>query len=182
MTTAPLPNDAPDTIGSERTPTRWRLDPTNSTARFSVPHFWGLIKVKGRFDRLDGWLETDGNGHRRLELTIDAASLGTGNRQRDRHLRSADFFDTAHHPDVRFQSRSVSDAGDGRLHVEGELAAAGNRVTLTLEPTVTQSGDRLQIDASAAIDQRQLGMTWSPLGMARTPTAVTVHAELRRER
>ena len=136
MTTGPLPNDARDAIGSERTPTRWRLDPTNSTARFSVPHFWGLIKVKGRFDRLDGWLETDGNGHRRLELTIDAASLGTGNRQRDRHLRSADFFDTAHHPDVRFQSRSVSDAGDGRLHVEGELAAAGNRVTLTLEPTV----------------------------------------------
>ncbi|MGH2849680.1 MAG: YceI family protein [Solirubrobacteraceae bacterium] len=182
MTTSPPPDDAREAIGGERTSTRWRLDPASSTAKFSVPHFWGVIRVKGHFDRLDGWLETDASGRQRLELTIDAASLGTGNRQRDRHLRSADFFDTQHHPDVRFESTSVSDAGNGRLHVEGELVAAGNRVTLTLEPTVTRTGDRLQIDASAAIDQRELGMTWSPLGMAGTPTGVTVHAELRRER
>ena len=36
---------------------RWRLDPAHSRAEFRVPTFWGLVKVKGHFDRLDGWLD-----------------------------------------------------------------------------------------------------------------------------
>jgi polyisoprenoid-binding protein YceI len=46
----------PDTLDEAGTG-RWRLDPTRSTAEFRVPNFWGLVKVKGRFDRLSGWLE-----------------------------------------------------------------------------------------------------------------------------
>jgi polyisoprenoid-binding protein YceI len=38
---------------------RWRLDPSASTAEFRVPHFWGLVTVKGHFERLDGYLEFD---------------------------------------------------------------------------------------------------------------------------
>ncbi len=143
--------------------TRWRLDPADFSAEFRVPHFWGLITVKGHFDRLDGWLEIDHNGERTLELVIDAASLDTGNRRRDQHLRSADFFDTEHHPDVRFHSTSVSETAEGRLQVKGEFAAAGNQLILELEPTLQGTDDQLHIEASATIDQRQLGMTWSPL-------------------
>ena len=65
----------------------------------------------------------DDNGSRRLELLIDAASVNTGNRKRDEHLRSADFFETERHPDVHFASSQVSDDGDGQLHVRGELLA-----------------------------------------------------------
>ena len=39
---------------------RWRLDPSASTAEFQVPHFWGLVTVKGHFDRLDGSLDLEG--------------------------------------------------------------------------------------------------------------------------
>jgi len=162
------------------TATRWLLEPAHSSAEFRVPNFWGLVKVKGRFDRLDGWLEIDENGDRRLELIIDAASLNTGNRRRDQHLRSADFFDTERHPEIRFRSTSVSDIGTGRLRVDGELLAVGNRVELTLEPSLGQTEDRAEIDVSTSIDQRRLGMTWSPLGMTRTPTKLTAHAQLRR--
>lgn len=158
--------------------TRWRLDPAQSTAKFRVPHFWGLVKVSGAFDSLDGWLEID-HGSGQLELTIDAASLSTGNPRRDHHLRSADFFDTGRHPEVRFRSTRVSDPGDGHLSIVGELHAGGGQVTLTLEPTLRQVGDRLHLDACTTVDQRQLGMTWSPLGMTRTPTTLTVHAQLR---
>lgn len=161
--------------------TRWRLDLANSSAEFRVPNFWGLIGVKGHFDRLDGWLEIDQNGQRRLELAIDAASLDTGNAKRDAHLRSADFFDTQHHPHVRFRSTSVSNAGDDRLQVAGELEAAGNCVALELQPNVHQTDDHVQLDLSTSLDQRQFGMTWSPLGIARTPATVAVHARLRRE-
>lgn len=161
---------------------RWRLDPVRSRAEFRVPNYWGLGKVKGTFDRLHGWLEIGGDGRRRLELTIEADSLNTGNDKRDDHLKSADFFDTRRHPDVRFTSTAISDPVNGRFQVEGELLAAGNRVLLTLEPTVSQTSEELQIDASTTVDQHALGMTTSPLGMIRTPTTLTVHAHLRPER
>jgi polyisoprenoid-binding protein YceI len=161
---------------------RWRLDPVRSRAEFRVPNLWGLGNVKGTFDRLHGWLEIGDDGRRRLELTIEADSLNTGNDKRDDHLKSADFFDTQRHPDVRFVSTAVSDPVHGRFQVEGELLAAGNRVRLTLEPTMSQTSEELEIDASATVDQRELGMTASPLGMIRTPTTLTVHAHLRPER
>ena len=110
---------------------------------------------------------------------IDAASVNTGNGKRDEHLRSGDFFDTERHPDVHFVSSQVSNADDDDLRVQGELLAAGERVALELRPTMRQADDRIEVDASATIDQRQLGMTWSPLGITRTPTLLTVHAHLR---
>jgi polyisoprenoid-binding protein YceI len=162
--------------------TRWRLDPSRSSAEFRVPNVWGLVSHKGRFQRLDGWLEVDDDHQWRMDLTLDAASLDTGNRRRDRHLRSADFFDVEHYPEVRFRSSRVNDDGGGRLHVEGEIEAAGERARLQVEVTVEHADGRLDLDAAAAVDQRQLGMTYSPLRMVRTPTALSVHARLRRER
>ena len=162
--------------------TRWRLDPAASIAEFRVPHFWGLVTVKGHFDRLDGRLDADQAGLRRIELTIDAASVSTRNRRRDRHLRSSDFFDVDRHPQVCFRSTAIRPGSDGSVRVDGELTAAGNRVTLELEPTVKQTDDHLQIDVRATIDQRQLGITWSPLGMTRAPVTVHVHAVLHPER
>ncbi len=161
------------------TTTRWVIDPAHSTAEFRVPNFWGLAKVKGHFDRIDGWLEVDDNGAHRLQLKIDATTVNTGNHKRDEHLRSADFFDAERHPDVQFVSTQVSDAEDGHLHVRGELLAGGDRVALDLRPTMRQADDRIEVDASATVDQRQLGMTWNPLGIVRTPTVLTVHAHRR---
>jgi polyisoprenoid-binding protein YceI len=161
--------------------TRWRLDPAASSAEFRVPHFWGLVTVKGRFEHLDGWLEIEEDGRRRITLTIDASSLRTGSRKRDKHLRSATFFDTQNHPEVRFRSTSVSDAGENRLRGEGELEVAGERVPLRLDPTARRTDAQLDIEAETTVDQRLLGMTWSPVEMTKTPTTLTVHARLRRE-
>lgn len=161
--------------------TRWRLDPAASTAEFRVPHFWGLVTVKGHFERLDGYLELDDRRLRQMTMTIDAASLHTGNSKRDKHLRSGDFFDTANYPEVRFRSTSVTDAADDQLRVEGVLQAAGERLALTLEPTIHQTNDQLQVDVTTTIDQRQLGMTWSPLAMTKSPVTLIVHASLRRQ-
>jgi polyisoprenoid-binding protein YceI len=162
--------------------TRWRLDPSGSSAGFRVPNFWGLTSDNGRFQRLDGWLEVDHDNRWRMELTLDASSLDTGNDRRDRHLRSATFFDVEHHPEVRFRSTTVTDRGGDLLRIEGELDAAGRRARLHVDVTVDHADGRLDLDAAASVDQRELGMTFSPLGMVRTPTALTVHARLRRER
>jgi polyisoprenoid-binding protein YceI len=161
--------------------TSWRLDPSASTAEFRVPHFWGLVTVKGHFERLDGYLELEDRGQRQMTLTIDAASLHTGIRQRDKHLRASDFFDTQNHPEVRFRSTGVRDIADNRLRIDGELEAAGERLAITLEPTIHQTNDQLEIDVTTTVDQRQLGMTWSPLGMTKSPVTLIVHASLRRQ-
>lgn len=176
MHTIPTTDDSPEELAG----TRWTLDPSRSTAEFRVLQLWGLSTVRGHFDRLDGRLEIDDDGQGRAELRIDAASLDTGNRRRDKHLRSAGYFDTEHHPDVRFRATSISVTDDGAIRVEGELEAAARRVRLVLEPTVRHTDDQLDIEATTTIDARELGMTWSPLGTPKTPATLTIHARLDR--
>lgn len=162
-------------------PGRWRLAAADSTAEFRVPHFWGLITVRGRFQSLDGWLEIDEDGARQIELRIDASSVRTGNPMRNRHLRGADFFDVANHPEIRFRSTRVTGADEGVHKVAGELAAAGHQVPLELEASLTQWPGQLRIDVSTQLDQRLLGISWSPLGMTRTPVTLKVSALMRPE-
>jgi polyisoprenoid-binding protein YceI len=155
--------------------TRWRIDPARSSVEFRVPHFYGLLKVKGKFERYAGTLDL--TGEPAVELTIDADSVQTKQKARDKHLRSSDFFHIENHPHVRFTSHASNLTGE-RLHVEGHLEAAGHTVPLDLEAVVQPVGDELEIVAETKVDQRELGMTWSPLGIARTPSTLIVKARL----
>jgi polyisoprenoid-binding protein YceI len=148
-----------------------RLDPDRSSVEFQVPNFYGLMTVKGRFTAYDGTLEL--GAHPQVRLTIAADSLDTGHPKRDKHLRSEDFFDVEHHAEVRFTSTSVTADGD-RLRVRGELEAAGGRVPLELDATLR--GD--EVEAVTSVDQRRLGMTWSPLGMVRPSAKLIVRGRL----
>ena len=107
------------------TRTRWRIDPRRSSVEFHVRSLYGLQTVKGRFERYDGTLDLSAQPS--IELTIQAASLTTDNAQRDEHLRSADLFDSANHPQVRFVSHLATLDAD-RLRVRGELHAAGKNI------------------------------------------------------
>jgi polyisoprenoid-binding protein YceI len=155
----------------------WHADPARSTVEFRVKNFWGLTTVVGRFSRFDGQYAVR-DGSRSIELTIDADSLDTHNRRRDEHLRSADFFDVERHPYVRFDANDVADLGDGKLAVVGGLEAAGKKVTLSFEATLNEVGDDLEIEATTTVDQRLLGMTWSPLRALRAPATLHVLARL----
>ena len=158
-------------------PARWNVVGDDTSVEFAVKTFWGLMTVRGRFDRFDGSYELGPQGAR-IELTIDADSLDTGNATRDRHLRSADFFGVAQHPQLRFASTLVRPADDGTLHVEGGLEAAGVVVPLELDAVVRQVDDRLEIEATTTVDQRQLGMSSGKLGMIRPPATLHVKAHL----
>ena len=108
----------------------WRLDPERSSVEFHVRHFYGLMTVKGRFARYDGTLQL--NGRNSVELVIDADSLDTKLGKRDEHLRSADFFDIANYPQVRFESDDAALTGD-TLKVRGRLTAAGRSIPLGVD-------------------------------------------------
>ncbi len=157
---------------------RWRLDPSRARIEFGARHFFGLMTVTGHFDRYEGTLDLREQPAARL--TIEAASLDSANAKRDRHLRSADFFDVEHHPQIRFVS-DFAEADGTLLVVSGRLRAAGREVALTVEATLRAVDGELDLQATAYVDQRTLGMTWSPLGVLRTPTRLSVRGRLVRD-
>jgi polyisoprenoid-binding protein YceI len=159
------------------TPPRWALDPQKSSVEFAVKTFWGLATVRGRFERFDGSYDA-GPAGQSVELTIDAGSLDTGNGTRDQHLRSADFFHIADHPQVRFTSTRVRNTGDGTLHVEGGLEAAGVVVPLEFDAVMRHVGEELEVEAATTVDPQQFGMSAGLLGMIRPPARLHVTARL----
>jgi polyisoprenoid-binding protein YceI len=160
---------------------RWVVDPVRSTVEFRVKGFWGLATVVGRFSRFDGSYAIGPDG-RAVELVVDARSLDTGIQRRDEHLRSSDFFHVAAHPYVRFTASDVSDAGNDRLRVRGELEALGKKLPLSFEAAVRELEGELEVETTTLVDHRRLGMTWSPLGMVRSPSTLHVRARLAPER
>jgi polyisoprenoid-binding protein YceI len=172
------PTTSPTPV-SELTTGTWRLDPSRSSVEFHVRHFYGLMTVRGHFDRYEGTVELVSGPA--VELTIDADSLDTKNAKRDKHLRSADFFDVEHHPQVRFISDSAVLDG-GTLKVHGQLHAAGKSIPLELNATVRNVDDGLEIEAVTHADHRELGMTWSPLGILRAPSKLIVRGRLIRSK
>jgi polyisoprenoid-binding protein YceI len=165
--------DSPDAPGIQRT--RWRLDPKRSSVEFHVRHFYGLMTVRGRFERFEGTLELRSDPA--VRLTIDATSLDTKQKKRDQHLRSADFFDVELHPQVQFISDRATLEG-GRLNVHGELHAAGRTIPLDLDATLSYMDGELDVQAVTHADHRELGMTWSPLGILRAPSKLIVSGHL----
>jgi polyisoprenoid-binding protein YceI len=175
----PMSTTTPQPTGVHNTEkTRWRINPTRSRIEFRTPTFWGLITVKGRFEHYDGTLDL--RHEPAVELTIDASSLETGNNKRDKHLRSADFFDVDNHPQVRFVSDSATLDGE-RLTVSGRLYAAGKSMPLNLDANLRRAGDELEVEARTSADHRELGMSDGLLGMIRAPSELIVHGRLVRD-
>lgn len=156
----------------------WRLDPARSNVEFHVRHFYGVMTVKGHFDQYQGTLDLHADPA--IELIVEADSLDTNQKRRDKHLRSADFFHVAEHPRVRFASETVTVEGD-QLTASGQLNAAGRSIPVQVTGTIWPVGDEFEIEASALADHRELGMTWSPIGILRSPSTLRVSGRLVRE-
>jgi polyisoprenoid-binding protein YceI len=155
--------------------TTWRIDPARSSVEFEVPLALGLSKVKGRFADYDGTLDLRRSPA--ITLRIDAAAVDTENARRDKHLRSDTFFGVDAHPHVLFLSESATLDGE-QLTVTGRLGAAGASEPLELVATLRQVGEELEIEATAEVDQRRLGMTYSLMGLIRTPARLAVRGRL----
>jgi polyisoprenoid-binding protein YceI len=157
---------------------RWVLDPAASTAEFRVKHFWGAITVRGRFDRMTGEGTVDAAGTISGQLTIDASSLSTKNSQRDKHLRSADFFDVEKHPTVVLAVTGAADPeAVGQIAFNGTLEAAGRSTPVSFTARAEESGENaVTLRADLVIDRTIFDMTWSPLGIAAKEAAGTIEA------
>ena len=160
---------------------RWQLDPQVTRAEFRIPHFWHAITVRGQFGQVEGQGIIGPDGTVTGQLVIAAGSLNTRNKQRDKHLRSADFFDAEQHPRVVLTVVRAALDADGRLTGEGTLEAAGVTEPVTITADVIEaSTDAVTLKAELTVDRSRFGMTWSPLRMAAMQATGAVTARFTR--
>ena len=94
----------------------WLLDASHSYVDFSIRHF--LAKSKGSFQKIQGFIDFSDTPS--MNVTIDVESINTSNENRDSHLRSDEYFDTAKFPTMTFVSKSFNNTGNG-MSVTGDL-------------------------------------------------------------
>jgi len=102
-----------------------KIHPRNARVSFAI-RFCGVTTVRGVFEDFAGVVRyaDDDNTHSFLAVEIQAASVNTGSRLRDRHLRSARYLDVATHPLIAFQSSAVVRCS-ACLAVRGALSMRG---------------------------------------------------------
>jgi polyisoprenoid-binding protein YceI len=146
----------------------WNIDATHSGINFTIRHMV-VAKVRGRFAKYTGTVQLDENDLTRsvVEATIDASSIDTGTPQRDEHLRSADFFDVAKFPELRFRSTRIEKVEDALYRVVGDLTIRD--VTREVSLDVEYGGQakdpwgnaRSGFVAKTAIDRKDFGLKWN---------------------
>jgi polyisoprenoid-binding protein YceI len=143
----------------------WRLDPVRSRVEFHVRNFYGLMTVKGRFTSYDGTLELGAQPV--VQLIIDAASLDTGHAKRDKHLRSADFFDAEKYPEITFKSSKITPAGKDKYNVTGTLTIHGVSKEVTLPVTFLGfakdpgGNQRASFETTIKLNRKEFGINWN---------------------
>jgi len=145
----------------------YALDQGHTTVEFVGRHLM-ITKVRGRFTDFDGKVvigETPDQSS--VEVTINAASVNSGDDSRDNHLRSPDFLDVERYPTITFRSTSVEIDPDGSAKVTGDLTVKDvtRPVTLDVEFDGAQpdpwGGQRLGFSAATEINREDWGLTWN---------------------
>ena len=143
------------------------LDMSHTQVGFSVKHMM-VSKVKGKFDFYEGAIEFDEKTmqFKKLMATIDADSVNTDNDRRDTHLRSADFFDVANHPQITFEMTGYKGNAEGGK-MDGKLTIRGvtKPVTLDVEMggliTDFQGKQRLGFSLEGKVNRHDFGLEWN---------------------
>jgi polyisoprenoid-binding protein YceI len=141
----------------------WEIDPAHSSVEFEVRHL-GLATVRGRAPVVAGSIV--GSETPSIRGTVDVSSVTTFDENRDAHLQSPDFFDTARYPELAFESSAVRIEGND-LVVDGNLTIRGVARPVKLRGEVVGTGpdpwgnERVGIDLAATIDRTRWGLTWN---------------------
>ncbi len=149
----------------------WRIDPLHSGAHFSVRHMM-ISTVRGEMTGITGSVNYDPKNiaSTSVEATIDCATVNTGVAKRDAQMKTADFFDVARYPVMKFKSKRVEKAGEGKLKVTGDLTinAITQEVVLDVDgPTASirdpRGNEKIGLAASTQISRKKFGITWNEL-------------------
>ena len=153
----------------------WTLDANRSEVRLETRHTWGLRPLHGVFRQVTGDGTVTTTGDVSGVVTVAAGSVDTKNSIRDKHLRSADFFDVATHPDLTFAVDGVAPA-DGGVRVTGRLTIRGRTRPASFDATVSATGDEVRLDGKLQVNRADFGLTWNRMRIASMDNTIVVRA------
>ncbi|HRF99227.1 MAG TPA: YceI family protein [Aggregatilineales bacterium] len=147
----------------------WVFDTAHSNADFSVRHMM-ISTVRGGFKDVSGKLNFDPQNlaASSVEAVIKTGTIWTGINDRDNHLRSADFFDSANFPDITFKSTKVEVVNPTHAKVTGDLTIRDTTKSVVLD--VEFIGEQKNpftgkssagFSATTTINREDFGLTWN---------------------
>lgn len=152
--------------GGSYTPAVYDIDPMHSKAGFEAPHLV-ISSVEGQIKAMSGKIDLNQNfAKSKFEATLDAKSIDTGVEQRDEHLRSADFFNVAEYPQIKFKSTKI--VGNPKKFVlVGDLTIRGVTKKVTLDSKYLGSvvdgygNQKIAFVGRTIITRKDFGLTWN---------------------
>jgi polyisoprenoid-binding protein YceI len=145
----------------------YAFDPTHSSVEFVARHLM-VSKVRGRLAPPTGtFIIAEDPTQSSVAVTLDPATVSTGDETRDNHLRSADFFDVEHYPTVSFASTGVRHIKGNKWQLNGHLTIKDVTRPVTLDLEVDGAlqdpwgNIKVGFSASTEIDREEWGLTWN---------------------
>jgi len=145
----------------------YAIDPTHTFVTFEIGHF-GTTTNRGRFDKKEGTVQFDRAAKTgKVDISIDTTSVSTGTAAFDKHLQSADFFDAAKHPTIKFSADKFTFTGDKVSQIAGNLTLLGKTQAVTLKANQFNCYMNPMLkrevcggDFETTIDRTQFGMNY----------------------
>ena len=191
------PEAAAETASNPPEPVAWNVDKPHTEINFSVKHFFTPVTGTFRDYEVEFWFDEADPTNSSVKVTVDVASIDTRNERRDNHLRSADFFDAANHPQMTFESTSVRMAGENEMVATGDLTIKG--ITREVELPISLLGIRelpsemqemmggithvAGFDAETQLDRREFEVgvaNWAQTVIVGGEVDVKIHVEANR--
>jgi len=142
------------------------VDDVHSMAMFRVQHF-GAGMFWGRFDNVNGTITTNGAGPDSVsfDVTIDPATVSSGNDKLNGHLMSPDFFSVKEFPTMTFKSTKAEKGSDGMWTVTGDMTMHGVTKSVTAKVECTGRAkmgpaERIGFEAMFTLDRSEFGMNY----------------------
>jgi polyisoprenoid-binding protein YceI len=157
----------------------YKVDPVHATVIFRINHL-GTSWVYGRFDDVSGTFTNDEKTPE-FDISVNTDSVDTNNKQRDTHLKSADFFSVKEFPTITFKSTSVASTGEKKFDVTGDLTLHGvtKSIVVPIEfvgAADTKMGSRAGYEAHFSVKRSDYGMD-KMVGMVGDEVHLTVSLE-----
>lgn len=149
--------------------TTWNIDPAHTSSAFSVKHMM-ISNVKGQFGSTTGTVELDDKDLTKssVNVSIDSATIDTGNKDRDTDVKSDKFFDVAKYPAITFKSTKIAKKGKDHYTVTGDLTMHGvtKPVVLDVDNLSGEQKDpwgniRRAVHATGKVNRQDYGVSWN---------------------
>jgi polyisoprenoid-binding protein YceI len=147
----------------------WTIDPKHSTAQFTVRHL-AISNVSGNFTNVTGTVDFNEKDitQSQVSAVIDVNSVDTRVSDRDKDLRSPNFFDVEKYPTIEFKSKRIVNSGGGKLQVIGDLTMHGTtrEATLDVDGPTSELNDpwgnvRRGFSASTTLNRKDFGLIYN---------------------